>query len=69
MQSRTHVGMPDAYSEILRRLTPEQKLAVSRQLRETAWQLAAAGVRLRHPDLPEDAVQARVREAFLHVVE
>ena len=60
--------MPDPYIEIVRRLTPEQKLAVALQLRDTAWQLAAAGVRLRHPELPENEVQARVREIFLRVV-
>ena len=60
--------MPDPYIEIVRRLTPEQKLAVALQLRDTAWQLAAAGVRLCHPELPENEVQARVREIFLRVV-
>ncbi len=53
--------MPDLHDEILRRLTPEEKLAVAHQLRETAWELTAAGIRLRHPELSEDAVQARVR--------
>ena len=64
---RTH-AMPDPHAEILRRLTPAQKLAVAQQLRETAWMLSAAGVRARHPELCEAEVQARVRDIFLHAV-
>jgi hypothetical protein len=50
---------------LLRRLTPAEKLRVSFQLRETAWQLTAAGVRLRQPELDDTAVEDRVREIFL----
>lgn len=49
--------------------TAEQKLAAAFSLRATAWELAAAGVRFRHPDLAEDAVQARVRDAFMRAVD
>ena len=60
--------MSDPYLDALRRLTPEQKLAVAHQLRETAWELAAAGVRLRHPELAEEEVQERVRRLFARAV-
>ncbi|MGH7461287.1 MAG: hypothetical protein ACREMA_09700 [Longimicrobiales bacterium] len=50
---------------LLRRLTPAEKLRVAFQLRETAWQLTAAGVRLRQPELDDAAVEDRVREIFL----
>lgn len=64
---RAVTPMPDPHDDIIRRLTPGEKLAVAHQLRETAWELAAAGVRLRHPELTEDEVQALVREIFLRV--
>ena len=54
-----------AHLEALGRMTPEAKLAVLDQLRRTAWDLTAAGVRLREPDLDEEAIQQRVRAIFL----
>ena len=58
----------EAQARAIRAMSVEQKLAVARQLRQTAWELAAAGVRMRHPDLPEADVQARVRHLFLRTV-
>lgn len=58
----------DLHTDALRRMTPDARIAVASQLRETAWELAAAGVRLREPDLDEEAVQQRVRDIFLRVV-
>lgn len=40
-------------------------LATAMQLRETAWALAAAGLRAFRPELSEDEVQAEVRARFL----
>ncbi len=51
--------------EALRRMSPEQKLAVASQLRRTAWEFAAAGMRARHPDLPAHEIDALVRSLFL----
>lgn len=48
-------------TEALRRMSPAEKLAVMRSLIRQAYALTAAGVRARHPDLPEDEVRARVR--------
>ncbi|HKK27508.1 MAG TPA: hypothetical protein VKB18_05470 [Gemmatimonadota bacterium] len=47
--------------EILRRMTPAEKIAVMNSLVRQAYALAAAGVRLRDPDLPEDQVEAEAR--------
>jgi hypothetical protein len=52
-------------TDILIGLSPDQKFAIANGLRRTAWELAAAGVRLREPALSEDDVQARVRDQFL----
>lgn len=49
-------------TEILRRMTPGQKLAVLRGLIRQAWDLKAAAVRDRRPDLSEPEVRARARE-------
>jgi hypothetical protein len=50
---------------LLRRLTPAEKLRVAFELRETAWQLTAAGVRLREPHSNDAGIEDRVREIFL----
>lgn len=47
--------------EVLRRMTPAKKLAVMRILIRQAYELKAAGIRARHPDLPEAEVQERAR--------
>jgi hypothetical protein len=56
---------PSASSAQQQPLSPEQKLAVARQLRQTAWELVRAGVRMREPGLSDDAVEERVRRIFL----
>jgi hypothetical protein len=58
----------DPHTDALKRMTPEAKMVVARQLRETAWELTAAGIRLREPGLDEEKVQQRVRDIFLRVV-
>lgn len=50
--------------ELLRRLSPAKKLAIMQGLIREAWALKEAWVRHCEPDLPEDAVRARVREAM-----
>lgn len=45
--------------QILREMTPEQKLAVMRTLIRQAYALKEAGIRALQPDLPEDEVRAR----------
>ncbi len=56
----------DAELEALHRMSPEQKLAIAAQLRCTAWDLAAAGMRARHPALPAHEIETLVRALFLH---
>jgi hypothetical protein len=55
----------DTEWQILRAMTPSEKLATAYALRQTAWELAAAGVRLRNPGLGEEEVEIQVREIFL----
>jgi len=68
MSTMASIATSDPHANALKRMTPNAKLAVANGLRETAWQLTAAGVRLREPDLGEEEVQRRVRDIFLRVV-
>jgi hypothetical protein len=52
--------------EILRRMTPEQKLEASFNIYWTARELKAAGLRMLHPDWTEEQVQEEVRRIFFH---
>ena len=58
--------MPDKQTELLKKMTPEQKLNLSQQLYNSARQLKEAGIRMQHPDWDETQVQQAVREAFLY---
>ncbi len=53
--------MTDKETELLRRMKPAQKLAVMGSLIRQAYELKAAGLRARWPDLSEDEVRARAR--------
>lgn len=46
-------------TEIVRRMSPEEKLAVMHGLIRQAWELKAAVIRSREPELPEDEVRSR----------
>ncbi len=55
----------DSYAadiDALKRMDASQKPAVMTGLIRQAYALAAAGVRLRDPSLPDDLVEARARE-------
>ncbi|MBX7258431.1 MAG: hypothetical protein K1Y02_18860 [Candidatus Hydrogenedentes bacterium] len=54
------------YWNIIRAMTPEQKLATAQRLYDSARELKAAGFRMQHPDWTEEQVQAAVRKAFLY---
>ena len=43
----------DRYLEVLRRMTPQQRLMKAFELSDLARALFKAGLRHRHPDLPE----------------
>jgi len=45
--------------EVLRGMTPEQKLAVMKSLIRQAYALKEAGIRALHPELSQDEIRAR----------
>lgn len=51
--------------QLLRAMSAERKLLASEELRRAAWELKAAWIRVRNPELPPSAVQERVRRIFL----
>jgi hypothetical protein len=46
-------------TETVRRMTPEKKLAVMHVLLRQAWELKAAVIRMRSPELPDSEIRAR----------
>lgn len=54
------------YVATLRRLTGQQKLRTAFDLYWSARRLKAAALRDQHPDWPEEKVQEKVQEIFLH---
>ena len=59
-----HLMAPDERDiEILRQMTPEQKLAVMRSLIRQAYALKAAGMRALHPELTEEEIEQRTKAA------
>jgi hypothetical protein len=52
--------------EILRRLSPEEKIHIMMQLYWTARQLKEAGLRMAHPDLSDEEIRTLVHESFLY---
>lgn len=51
-------------AQLVRAMTPEQKLRLGQALRDSAWELKAAWIRAIRPDLGESAVQETVRRLF-----
>ena len=51
-------------AERCRAMSAEEKLRTAFNLRATAWELKAAYIRSRNPELSDAAVQDRVRAAF-----
>jgi hypothetical protein len=54
----------DPQVEILRRLTPEQKLRAAERLYWSVWELKAAWFRQEHPEWREEQVKKAVRDVF-----
>lgn len=51
--------------EMLRLMSPDQKLALAAQLRETNLALLAAGIRAREGDLPAEELRFEILKAIL----
>jgi hypothetical protein len=49
---------------LIRAMSPEQKIRAAEALRRAVWDLKAAWIRSRHPEMPEPDVQDAVRPWF-----
>ena len=58
------VPVLDRQAQLIRAMTPEQKLRASEALYAAAWDLKAAWLRSRHPEWSDDDVQDEVRRLF-----
>ena len=54
--------------EIYRKMTPQDKLRAFNRLYWQAWEVKKAGVRMRHPEWDEVAVEDEVRRVFVRTV-
>jgi hypothetical protein len=52
--------------EIVRAMTPAQRLAQAERMNQAMRELLAAGFRARHPEWSGEAVQRAVAERILH---
>ena len=64
MRKTPPMAQQNIQHEILRRMSPEQKLAAAMNLNYSARKLKAAWIRHLHPDWSEEQVAEAVREAF-----
>ena len=51
---------------IFQNMSPEEKLKVSLQLYNSAFETKMAALKDRNPELPEEDIRRRVREIFLY---
>lgn len=58
--------MHPVQQKIYAAMTPAQRWEQAVKLRQNAWALKAAGLRMQHPDWDEARVQAEVRRIFLY---
>ena len=58
------MGQDDIHNDILRKMTPEQKLEASMSLYHSARNLKAAWFRHLHSDWSEEQVEQAVRDVF-----
>jgi len=66
MEEYTTGNMHPEQRRIFQEMTPERKLEIAVSLYRSARELKAAALRVRYPDLPENKIQKKLKEAFLY---
>jgi hypothetical protein len=59
-------NMDEPYKQIVRQMSPTQKMRTLNSLMTTARAIQRAAIRLRHPDISDADLNRRVREAMLY---
>ena len=65
-ESKTEFSTEDYRNEIFKKMTIEEKLKLTLQLRQSAWDLKAAALHSLHPGWSRERVQQEVRKIFLY---
>lgn len=65
MSHDTSMAAQKAQYEVYRRMTPEKRVEVAVQMSEDARRITAAGLRARHPELSEVALDKRMLRVVL----
>lgn len=52
-------------NEIIRKMTPTQRLAIADKLYQTAWEIKKSGLKALHPDWTEEEIVKRTRRIFV----
>ncbi len=51
-------------SELIRAMTPTQRLQTAQDIYDTAWQIKESGLRSQHPDWSSEQITAKTRRVF-----
>jgi len=65
-ESKIEFSAENYRKEIFKKMTVEEKLKLTLQLRQSAWDLKAAGLHSLHPDWSGESLQEEVRKIFLY---
>lgn len=52
-------------NEIIRKMTPAQRLGIAQELYQTAWEIKKSGIKAMHPDWSEEKIGAHTRRIFV----
>jgi hypothetical protein len=55
----------DLQTELIRKMTPKERLSTAFALHATAWEIKQSGLRSLHPDWSKERILARTRKAFV----
>ena len=61
-----HMAQQDMQNEVLKKMSPQQKLETSMQLYHSARELKIAWLRQLHSDWSDQKIQEAVREIFVN---
>ena len=65
-KNKIDISIENYRKEIFKKMTIEEKLKLTLQLRQSAWDLKAAALRSLHPGWSRERVQEEVRKIFLY---
>jgi hypothetical protein len=52
-------------NQIIRKMTPGQRLAIAQELYQTAWEIKKSALKALHPDWTDEEILQRTRRIFV----